>query len=58
MGVKCKLWAQQCFDTPITICTVLLVIIHSSKNKAVKFDDFAVILDDIYLTQMANNIQI
>ena len=60
MGVKCKLliMGTTMFDTPIAIWTVLLVIIHSSKNKVVKFEDFAVILDEIYLTQMANNIQI
>ena len=41
------------FHTPIK--TILLVIIHSSKNKAEKVDGFAVIFDGIQLSQMANN---
>ena len=44
------------FHTPIK--TILLVIIHSSKNKTAKVDGFAVIFDgiiysySIYLTRM------
>ena len=49
MGVKCKLCAQQCFITPFTI---LLVVIHSSKNKMKKIDGFAVIFDGIQLSQI------
>ena len=56
MGVKCKLWVQQCFDSPIY--TILLVVIHSSKNKTDKVDGFAVIFDGIQLSQMASNFQI
>ena len=41
------------FDTPIK--TILLVIIHSRKNKTEKIDGFAVIFDGIQLSQMANN---
>ena len=44
------------FHTPIK--TILLVIIHSSKNKTEKIDGFAVIFNGIQLTQMANNFQI
>ena len=44
------------FHTPIK--TVVLVIIHSSKNKMEKVDGFAVIFDGIQLSQMANNFQI
>ena len=44
------------FHTPIQ--TILLVIIHSSKNKMEKVDHFAVIFDGIQLSQMANNFQI
>ena len=44
------------FHTPIT--AILLVVIHSSKNKTEKVDDFAVIFDGIQLSQMANNFQI
>ena len=44
------------FYTPIK--TILLVIIHSSKNKTEKVDGFAVIFDGIQLSQMANNFQI
>ena len=43
------------FHTPIK--TILLVIIHSSKNKTEKVDGFAVIFDGIQLSQMANNFQ-
>ena len=38
------------FHTPIK--TILLVIIHSSKNKTEKVDGFAVIFDGIQLSQM------
>ena len=44
------------FHTPIK--TILLVIIHSSKNKTEKIDGFAVIFSGIQLSQMANNFQI
>ena len=44
------------FHTPIK--AILLVIIHSSKNKTEKVDGFAVIFDRIQLSQMANNFQI
>ena len=37
------------------IYTILLVDIHSSKNKMKKVDGFAVIFDGIQLSQMANN---
>ena len=40
------------------IYTILLVVIHSSKNKMEKVDGFAVVLDGIQLSQMANNFQI
>ena len=40
------------------IYTILLVIIHSSKNKTENVDCFAVIFDGIQLNQMANNFQI
>ena len=54
MVVKCKLWAHAAmFHTPIK--TVLLIIIHSSKNKTERVDSFAVIFDGIQLSQMANN---
>ena len=41
------------FHTPIK--TILLVVIHSSKDKTEKVDGFAVIFDGIQLSQMANN---
>ena len=41
----------------IPIKTILLVIIHSSKNKTEKVDGFAVIFDGIS-SEMANNFQI
>ena len=41
-----------------SIYTILLVVIHSSKNKTEKVDGFAVIFDGIQLSQMANNFQI
>ena len=44
------------FHTPIN--SILLVIIHNSKNKTEKVDGFAVIFDGIQLSQMANNFQI
>ena len=44
------------FHTPIK--TILLVIIHSSKNKTEKVDGFALTFDGIQLSQMANNFQI
>ena len=40
------------------IYTILLVVIHSSKNKMEKVDNFAVIFDGIQLSQMANSFQI
>ena len=43
------------FYTPIR--TILLVIIHSSKNKMEEVDGFAVMFDWIYLSHMANNFQ-
>ena len=39
------------------IYTILLVVIHSSKNKTEKVEGFAVIFDGIQLSQMANNFQ-
>ena len=36
---------------------MLLVVIHSSKNKTENVDDFAVIFDGIQLSHMANNFQ-
>ena len=44
------------FHTPIK--TILLVVIHSSKNKTEKVDGFAVIFDGNQLSQIANNFQI
>ena len=40
------------------IYTILLVVIHSSKNKTRKVYGFAVIFDRIRLSQMGNNFQI
>ena len=40
------------------IYTILLVVIHSSKNKTENVDGFAVIFDGIQLSQMANSFQI
>ena len=42
------------------IYTILLVVIHSNKNKTEKVDGFqvAIIFDGIQLSQMANNFQI
>ena len=40
------------------IYTILLVVIHSSKNKMEEVDGFAVIFDGIQLSQMANNFKI
>ena len=40
------------------IYTILLVVIHGSKNKTEKVDGFAIVLDEIQLSQMANNFQI
>ena len=57
MGAKCKLWVQQCFIVTF-IHTILLVVIHNSKNKTEKIDGFTVIFDGIQLSQMANNFQI
>ena len=42
--------------SPIYI--ILLIVIHSSKNKTEKVGGFAVIFDGIQLSQMANNFQI
>ena len=44
------------FNSPVY--TILLVVIHSSKNKMEKGDGFAIIIDGIQLSQMANNFQI
>ena len=44
------------FHTPIK--TILLVIIHSSKNKTEKVDGFAVSFGGIQLSQMANSLKI
>ena len=44
------------FHTPIL--TILSLIIHSSKNKAVEVSSFAIIFNGIYLTQTANDFQI
>ena len=44
MVVKCKLWAQQC---SIYLLNLLLVVIHSRKNKMEKVDGFAVILIEL-----------
>ena len=44
------------FHTPIK--TILLVIIHNSKNKTENVNGFAIIFDGIQLSQMANNFQI
>ena len=44
------------FHSPIK--TILLLIIHSNKNKTEKVDGCAVIFDGIQLSQMANNFQI
>ena len=40
------------------IYTILLVVIHNSKNKMEKSMVFAVIFDEIQLSQMASNFQI
>ena len=40
------------------IYTILLVVIHSSKNKTEKVDGYAVIFDETQLSQIANNFQI
>ena len=40
------------------IYTILLVVIHNSKNKTEKGDGFAVNFDGIQLSQMANNFQL
>ena len=40
------------------IYPILLVVIHSSKNKMEKVGGFAVIFDGIQISQMANNFQI
>ena len=55
-GCKVYIMGTAMFHTPIK--TILLVVIHSSKNKTEKIDDFAVIFDGIQLSQMANNFQI
>ena len=55
-GCKVLTMGSGMFHTPIK--TILLVIIHSSKNKTEKVDGFAVIFDGIQLSQMANNFQI
>ena len=38
--------------------TIILVVIHSSKNETEKADGFAVIFDGIQFSHMANNFQI
>ena len=55
-GCKVKIMGTAMFYSPIY--TILLVVIHSSKNKTEKVDGFAVIFDGIQLSQMANNFQI
>ena len=55
-GCKVKIMGTAMFYSPIY--TILLVVIHSSKNKTEKINDFAVIFDGIQLSQMANNFQI
>ena len=40
------------------VYTILLIVIHSSKNKTKKVDGFAVVSDGIQLSQIANNFQI
>ena len=52
-GCKVKIMGTAMFYSPIY--TILLVVIHSSKNKTEKVDDFAVIFDGIQLSQVANN---
>ena len=47
MGVKYKLWVQQCFIVPF----ILLIVIHSSKTKMEKVDGFAVVFDGVQLSQ-------
>ena len=42
MGVKCKLWVQQCSIHLFGL--FYLVIVYNSKNEWVKVDGFAVIL--------------
>ena len=44
------------FHAPIK--TILLIIIHSSKNKTENVNGFAVIFDGIQLSLIANNFQI
>ena len=46
-GCKVYIMGTAMFHTPIKI--ILLVIIHSSKNKTEKVDGFAVIFDGIQL---------
>ena len=55
-GCKVKIMSTAMFYSPIY--NILLVVIHISKNKMEKVDDFAVIFDGIQLSQMANNFQI
>ena len=52
-GCKVKIMGTAMFYSPIY--TILLVVIHSSKNKTEKINDFAVIFDGIQLSQMKNN---
>ena len=54
--IESEIMGTAMFHTPIK--TILLVIIHSRKNKIEKVDGFAVICDGIQLSQMANNFQI
>ena len=55
-GCTVKIVGTAMFYSPIY--TILLVVIHSSKNKTEKVDGFAVISDGIQLSQMADNFQI
>ena len=55
-GCEVKIMGTAMFYSPIY--TILLIVIHSSKNKTDKVDGFAVIFDGIQLSQMAKNVQI
>ena len=55
-GYKVKIMGTAMFYSPIY--TIVLVVIHSSKNKTEKVNGFAVIFDGIQLSQMASNFQI
>ena len=55
-GCQVQIMDTAMFYSPIY--TILLVVIHSSKNETEKVDGFAVIFDEIQLSQMANYFQI